>query len=154
MLATADPVLRRLPGVQRCYSLYTVTDSIILMRQQSRHLPAFILLLLGETPLHGGAIQTSLTKKLPSLKADSGAVYRALHQLELEGHLTQRWDTSNIGPALKIYSISSSGWKRLEFWKHDIEDRIQNLNFFLTEFKRLKKNRDSSYSAKKLPRSR
>jgi DNA-binding PadR family transcriptional regulator len=124
------------------------------MRQQSRHLPAFILLLLGEKPLHGGAIQTELSKTLPSLKADSGAVYRALHDLEQEGYVTPQWDTSNTGPALKIYSITSSGWKRLELWRKDIEGRIQNLNFFLTEYNRLRKSSTSSPSANKVPRRR
>ena len=35
-------------------------------RQQSRHLPAFILLLLAENPMHGGALQSALKARLPS----------------------------------------------------------------------------------------
>ena len=111
------------------------------MRQQSRHLPAFILLLLAQNPRHGGAIQTDLQQNLPVLKADSGAIYRALQQLETEGYVTAEWDTSKSGPAVKIYSITTSGWKNLEFWRQDIEARIETLQYFVTEHTRLKKNR-------------
>lgn len=110
------------------------------MRQQSRHLPAFILLLLGERPLHGGAIQTKLKEGLPLLKADSGAVYRALLQLEQDSEVIAEWDTSKVGPARKIYSITATGWRKLESWREDIESRVQILNYFLTKLRQMKKN--------------
>jgi PadR family transcriptional regulator, regulatory protein PadR len=109
------------------------------MRQQSRHLPAFVLLLLGERPLHGGAIQTELKESLPSLKADSGAIYRALQQLEEESEVVSEWDTSQAGPARKIYSITPAGRRKLDVWRQDIESRMQVLKYFLVKHKRLKK---------------
>jgi len=117
------------------------------MRQQSRHLPAFILLLLARNPRHGGAIQTDLQQNLPVLKADSGAIYRALQQLENEGYVTAEWDTSKPGPAVKIYSITSSGWKHLDFWRQDIEARIETLQCFVAEHTRLKRNRKTRQRA-------
>jgi PadR family transcriptional regulator, regulatory protein PadR len=107
------------------------------MRQQSRHLPAFILLLVAEAPSHGGAIQTWLQTKLPSLKADSGAIYRALQRLEQDGELGAEWDTSKSGPPRKIYRITAAGWEKLRFWREDVEQRLQNLTFFVQGYERL-----------------
>ncbi len=109
------------------------------MRQQSRHLPALILLLLGEQPLHGGAIQTELRERLPLLKADSGAVYRTLHKLEQDSEVIAEWDTSGVGPARKVYSLTAAGWRKLDSWQEDIESRVQMLDYFLKKFEQLKK---------------
>lgn len=107
------------------------------MRQQSRHLPAFILLLVAEKPSHGGAIQTSLQTKLPSLKADSGAIYRALQQLEKDRELAAEWNASKPGPPRKVYRITLAGRTRLEFWREDVEMRLRNLTFFVRSYERL-----------------
>jgi DNA-binding PadR family transcriptional regulator len=107
------------------------------MRQQSRHLPAFLLLLLAEHPMHGGAIQSELKRAVPSLKADSGAVYRSLRKLEEDGEIVSQWETGNPGPALRIYSITAAGWKKLDFWREDIEHRIRNLRVFLARHKQV-----------------
>ncbi len=106
-------------------------------RQQYRHLPAFILLALTEGPIHGGAVHAALTGRMPVFKTDTGAVYRALQQLEREGAVISSWDTSGTGPARRIYSITQEGWARLEFWKQDIEQRLTNLNYFLDTYNRL-----------------
>lgn len=111
------------------------------MRQQSRHLPAFILLLVAEQPLHGGAIQTQLGERLPRLKADSGAVYRALQRLEQDGEVEAFWDTSRTGPARKVYRLREAGWEKLDFWRQDIQSRLSNLSYFLDTYQRLRKDR-------------
>ena len=107
--------------------------------RQSRHLPAFILLLLAENPMHGGALQSALKARLPALKADSAAVYRTLQQLEKEGEVLSDWDTSGSGPAIRIYRLTPAGWQKLEFWLEDIEQRIENLQYFVTAYARLAK---------------
>ena len=107
--------------------------------RQSRHLPAFILLLLAENPMHGGALQSALNARLPALKADSAAVYRTLQQLEKEGEVLSAWDTSGSGPAIRIYRLTQAGWQKLEFWLEDIEQRIGNLQHFVTAYAQLAK---------------
>ncbi len=124
------------------------------MRQQSRHLPAFILLLVAEKPSHGGAIQTSLQTKLPSLKADSGAIYRALQQLEKEGELAAEWKTSKPGPPRKVYRITPAGRKRLEFWREDVEMRLRNLTFFVQSYERVLGKQSGQPPARKQLRGR
>lgn len=104
------------------------------MRQQSRHLPAFILLELALGSCHGGALQTELNTRLPGLKADSGALYRALLRLEEDGEVTSVWDSSQPGPARRIYSITKTGRARLEAWRTDIEMRRAILGDFLDRY--------------------
>ena len=108
-------------------------------RQQSRHLPAFVLLLLAENPMHGGALQSALNARLPALKADSAAVYRTLQQLEKDGELQSEWNTSGSGPAIRIYQLTrraggswSSGWRTSK-------GRLDSLQYFVTAYARLTK---------------
>lgn len=99
-----------------------------------RHLPAFILLLLAEKEYYGNAIYNVLEEKLPKMNIDSGAIYRTLQQLEKCNCVTYRWDTNGTGPARKIYSISKNGYEMLKDAKRDIEDRIENLKYFIEEY--------------------
>jgi len=108
-------------------------------RQQSRHLPAFVLLLLAENPMHGGALQSALKARLPALKADSAAVYRTLQQLEKDGELQSEWNTSGSGPAIRIYQLTTAGWRKLEFWLEDIKGRLDSLQYFVAAYARLTK---------------
>jgi DNA-binding PadR family transcriptional regulator len=103
-------------------------------RRQTRHLPAFILLVLAEEPRHGGGIHEALSQRLPALKLDTGAVYRSLKALEAEGELSSSWDTSSPGPARKIYHMTAKGWDRLDSWKTEIEHRREILNSFLAAY--------------------
>lgn len=106
-------------------------------KKEYRHLPAFILLVLTEGPVHGGAVHTSLSKLLPDYNADSGAVYRTLKELEKNLEIDSSWDTSASGPPRKIYRLTETGWKKLDFWKEDIEKRLKYLNIFLKIYKKL-----------------
>lgn len=107
-------------------------------RQFYRHLPAFILLLLAQGEAHGGAIHSLLGEKLRNFQTDTGAVYRSLQQMESEGSVASVWDTTESGPARKIYHITSVGWDKLGEWAQDIEGRLANLNYFLETFRKLK----------------
>lgn len=102
-----------------------------------RHLPVFILLMLAEGSAHGGAIYTTLIERLPNFQCDTGAIYRTLQKLEEDGNVIFSWDTTNSGPARKIYSITDEGLTQLDNWKKDIEDRIVQLQYFLNAYKAL-----------------
>lgn len=107
-------------------------------RQNYRHLPAFILLLLARGEAHGGAIHSTLSDCLPHFQADTGAVYRALQQLEKDGAVASAWETPESGPARKVYQITTLGWGKLEEWEKDIETRIDNLSYFLETYRKIK----------------
>ncbi len=108
-------------------------------RQQSRHVPAFVLLALAERPMHGGAILTALAQRLPRFTPDSAAVYRTLQQCEDDGEVASEWDTSGRGPARKLYRLTKAGWKKLDAWREDIESRVAMLNYFLTTYDALRR---------------
>ncbi|TSK06574.1 MAG: hypothetical protein FPO08_07890 [Geobacter sp.] len=43
------------------------------------------------------------------------------------------------GPARRVYRITDVGWERLGFWRHDIEMRLANLQYFLETYHALEK---------------
>ena len=106
-----------------------------------RHLPAFVLLALTDGPRHGGAIHAGLLAQMAEFKADTGAVYRTLQRLEKDGEVRAEWDTSNPGPARRVYRLTPAGWTKLEAWKQDIEHRIANLQHFLDAYRHAQRAR-------------
>jgi PadR family transcriptional regulator, regulatory protein PadR len=54
------------------------------------------------------------------LHVEEGALYPALHRLELKGLLTAEWGTSEKNRRAKYYSLTAAGQKRLqeeaEYW--------------------------------------
>lgn len=102
-----------------------------------RHLPAFILLFLAKEPGYGLILLNKITCSLPFNKTDSAAVYRSLQELEKLNAVESYWDTSEPGPAKKWYKITPIGLQQLTSFKDDIEQRIKNLEFFLSEYYKL-----------------
>jgi len=100
-------------------------------RRQYRHLPAFKLLMIGEKPLHGNAIHNLLVERMGITKLDSGAIYRTLKLLEDAGEVKSEWDNNQVGPAIKIYSLTQLGWKKLGSWHKEIEERVKQLQNYL-----------------------
>ncbi len=57
---------------------------------------------------------------------DSTTVYRTLRQLERAGLVSSFWDTSESGPARRMYSLTKSGEAFLNLWA-DLFSRYQNI---------------------------
>jgi PadR family transcriptional regulator PadR len=57
---------------------------------------------------------------------DSTTVYRTLRQLEKAGLVSSFWDTSESGPARRMYSLTKAGETFLELWI-DIFGRYQKV---------------------------
>ena len=87
----------------------------------------------SEPRLHGEMLATSLLAFLKGCNAygyqlnqqlnesglpesDSGTVYRALRQLETSGFVSSFWDTSEQGPARRMYSLTAAGDIFLRTW--------------------------------------
>ena len=47
---------------------------------------------------------------------NKGSIYRLLRQLEQSGMVSSKWDTSNDGPARRIYDLTANGSLFLENW--------------------------------------
>jgi poly-beta-hydroxybutyrate-responsive repressor len=61
---------------------------------------------------------------LPSF--DSTTVYRTLRQLEKAGLVSSFWDTSESGPARRMYSLTAAGEAFLDLWL-DLFGRYQKI---------------------------
>ena len=89
----------------------------------------------GDTPfrMHGDLLTTTLLAFLRNWNAygyqlaqqlaqaglpafDSGTVYRTLRQLEKTGLVSSFWDTSESGPARRMYSLTKAGDLFLSSW--------------------------------------
>jgi len=57
---------------------------------------------------------------------DSTTVYRTLRQLERTGLVSSFWDTSESGPARRMYSLTKTGETFLNLWL-DLFGRYQNI---------------------------
>jgi len=57
---------------------------------------------------------------------DSGTVYRTLRQLEKTGLVSSFWDTSESGPARRMYSLTKAGDLFLSGWI-DVLGRYQSV---------------------------
>src|SRR5260221_10078425 len=83
--------------------------------------------------LHGELLSTSLLAFLKNWNAygyqlaqqlaasgmpecDSGTVYRTLRHLEKSGFVSSFWDTSESGPARRMYSLTQAGDLILAGW--------------------------------------
>ena len=103
--------------------------------KQNRHLPAFLLLFLLEKPMHGGMLFTKIQESLHHVdQLDSGAVYRVLRDLENKNLVHSSWNTKDIGPAKRIYTITETGKIEVKRWYDDIALRKKNLDFFLLHY--------------------
>ncbi|MBA4179261.1 MAG: hypothetical protein C0506_01605 [Anaerolinea sp.] len=89
--------------------------------------------------LHGELLSTSLLAFLKNWNAygyqlsqrlaeagmpdfDSGTVYRTLRQLEKTGMVSSFWDTSESGPARRMYSLTKAGEVFLSGWIETLQN--------------------------------
>jgi transcriptional regulator len=65
--------------------------------------------------MHGYAIATSIQQTSADvLKVDEGALYPALHRLEVRGLLRSKWGFSDNNRRAKYYSLTAAGKRELE----------------------------------------
>ena len=77
-------------------------------------LDMLILKTLSRGPLHGyGIAQFIQRASLDVLKVEEGALYPALHRLEVRGWLRATWGTSDNNRRAKFYRLTAAGRKQL-----------------------------------------
>ncbi|HYP15425.1 MAG TPA: PadR family transcriptional regulator [Bryobacteraceae bacterium] len=89
-------------------------------------LDLLILKTIGRNALHGYAVAERIHQSSDQeLRVEEGALYPALHRLELKGLLSSEWGTSDANRRAKFYKLTAAGRKQLaaesERW-----DRISN----------------------------
>jgi transcriptional regulator len=66
-------------------------------------------------PMHGYAIANSIQQTSEEvLKVDEGALYPALHRLEVRGLLRSKWGLSDNNRRAKYYGLTAAGRRELE----------------------------------------
>ena len=77
-------------------------------------LEMLILKALGRGPLHGyGVAEWIELTSQQILKVEEGALYPALHRMELRGLLKARWGASDNNRRAKFYELTAEGQKRM-----------------------------------------
>ena len=78
-------------------------------------LEMLVLKALARGPLHGyGVVEWIHQTSQQVLKVEEGALYPALHRLELRGLLKAEWGASENNRRAKFYQLTTEGKKRLE----------------------------------------
>ncbi|MGH9430984.1 MAG: PadR family transcriptional regulator [Terriglobia bacterium] len=77
-------------------------------------LDMLILKTLRRGPMHGYSIAESIHQRSEDvLKVEEGALYPALHRLELRGWLASGWGVSENNRRAKYYRLTAAGRKQL-----------------------------------------
>ena len=88
-------------------------------------LASSLLAFLRNWPAYGYQLVRELSNAgLPAF--DSATVYRTLRQLERSGFVSSFWDTSESGPARRMYSLTKAGDAFLNLWL-DVLSHYQNI---------------------------
>jgi poly-beta-hydroxybutyrate-responsive repressor len=95
------------------------------------YLMAWLLVMLKDLNLHGYEIMKALKENF-GVVSDPGTVYRALRQLERDGHITSWWDPKEQGPARRIYTLTPGGKAALALWSAALEQYRTNLDAFFS----------------------
>jgi PadR family transcriptional regulator PadR len=81
-----------------------------------------------------------------------GTFYRTLRQMEKDGMVSSSWDTSEGGPARRMYSITSAGETYLKYWADSLNQYQQMMNRFFqlytgTDRSRQENNKEQDHDA-------
>src|SRR5579863_1779879 len=79
-----------------------------------------VLLMLRELSSYGYELMEKMAAfGLNAMNA--GTFYRTLRQMEKDGMVSSSWDTSEGGPARRVYSITDVGESYLSFWAQSLD---------------------------------
>lgn len=111
-------------------------------RLQGDLLASSLLAFLRNWPAYGYQLARELAKAgLPAF--DSATVYRTLRQLERSGLVSSFWDTSESGPARRMYSLTKAGEAFLNLWLDVLSHYQDILQSALDSYENLQKRGES-----------
>jgi PadR family transcriptional regulator len=104
-------------------------------RRIYRFLEPCLLLLLHCNETHGYELLEGLKQfGFEHDPMDSSTVYRILRNLEEQGLVTSRWDTSSAGPARRLYLLTEEGNTYLASWAQGLRETDRVLHYFLATY--------------------
>ena len=105
-----------------------------------------LLLMLREWSSYGYELMEKMaTFGLAAM--NPGTFYRTLRQMEKDGMVRSTWDTSEAGPARRMYSITEAGEAYLKYWA----DSLNHYQKMMDTFFRLYTGRPSGEDHKEQP---
>ena len=104
-------------------------------RRIHRFLEPCLLLLLHCDEIHGYELLESLGPfGFVQNPVDLSTIYRLLRDLEDEGLVVSHWDTSNPGPARRLYRMTEEGDRCLARWVDELRETDRVLHCFLDTY--------------------
>jgi poly-beta-hydroxybutyrate-responsive repressor len=88
-----------------------------------------LLLMLREWSSYGYELMEKMTS-FGLTAMNPGTFYRTLRQMEKDGMVRSSWDTSEGGPARRIYSITDAGEAYLKFWADSLDQYQKMMDTF------------------------
>jgi PadR family transcriptional regulator PadR len=61
---------------------------------------------------------------------NAGSLYRVLRQMEKDGMISSTWDTSQEGPARRVYAITAVGEAYLKLWADALQQYQKTMDAF------------------------
>jgi poly-beta-hydroxybutyrate-responsive repressor len=59
-----------------------------------------------------------------------GTMYRTLRQMEENGVVKSKWETTGDGPARRVYCITQAGEAYLDFWANSLKQYQETMDTF------------------------
>jgi len=96
--------------------------------------PVVLLMLKKKKRSYGYDLAADLEKfALTDAEVERGALYRTLRQLEVNGNLKSEWDTTQPGPARRIYRLTPQGERHLEEWTTVLDHVSKSMTRFVKD---------------------
>ncbi len=92
------------------------------------HVPIILLMLRGWNSYGYELMEKMSTFGLHAM--NPGTFYRTLRQMEKDGVVCSSWDTSEAGPARRVYSITEAGEAYLKLWTESLNQYQKIMNTF------------------------
>lgn len=100
----------------------------------SGEVSVLVLAILADAPCHGYAIAREIERRSGAeLGVQEGALYPNLRTLEQNGLIAGAWDTTESGPARKVYTLTVEGQRELEKRARSWRDYARGFNAILGE---------------------
>ncbi len=108
------------------------------------HIPVILSMLRGWNSYGYELMEKMSTFGLNAM--NPGTFYRTLRQMEKDGIVSSSWDTSEAGPARRVYSITDAGEAYLKLWTESLNQyqKMMNTFFDLYTGKPTQKHEDDS----------
>ncbi len=88
-----------------------------------------LLLMLREWSSYGYELMEKMSA-FGLAAMNPGTFYRTLRQMEKDGMVSSNWDTSEGGPARRVYSITEAGETYLKYWAESLDQYQRMMDTF------------------------